>query len=136
MTINGFFPPHSKSTLFKLESAEYRRNILPVSVEPVKATQSTSGCSPNALPTVSPKPQTTLITPSGIPASAANSAMRIVDREVCSAGFRTTVFPVARIGPNFQAAIIAGKFQGRIAATTPIGSRTIIESTLGSLGEI
>ena len=72
----------------------------------------------------------------GIPASAANSAIRIVDKEVCSAGFRTTVFPVARIGPNFQAAIIAGKFQGRIAATTPIGSRIIIESTLGSLGEI
>ena len=71
-----------------------------------------------------------------MPASAASSPIRIVEREVCSAGFRTTVFPVARMGPSFQSAIIAGKFHGRIAATTPIGSLTIIERILGSLGEI
>jgi hypothetical protein len=35
-------------------------------------------------------------------------------RGVYSAGFMTTVHPVARAGPNFQAYIRAGKFHGII----------------------
>ena len=38
---------------------------------------------------------------------------------VCSEGFSTTVFPQARAGAIFQAAIRSGKFQGMIWPTTP-----------------
>ena len=41
---------------------------------------------------------------------------------VCSAGFSTTVQPVARAGPHFHACISSGKFQGMIWPTTPTGS--------------
>ena len=47
------------------------------------------------------------------------------ERGVCSAGLRTTVQPVAKAGPSFQAAISNGKFQGIICPTTPIGSRRV-----------
>jgi hypothetical protein len=40
-----------------------------------------------------------------------------------SEGLRITELPEANAGPNFQQAIINGKFHGTIAATTPIGSR-------------
>ena len=44
---------------------------------------------------------------------------------VCSAGFITTVHPVARAGPSFQAYMRAGKFQGMIYAQTPTGSSLV-----------
>lgn len=44
------------------------------SVEPVKATLSTSGCDEMAAPAVCPKPVTTLSTPAGRPASFASAA--------------------------------------------------------------
>ena len=50
-----------------------------------------------------PLPGTTLSTPSGMPASAASSARRSTLREVWRAGLTTTLLPVARIGPSFQA---------------------------------
>ena len=40
------------------------------------------------------------------------SANLIAVSEVVSAGFNTTVLPVANAGAIFQAAIISGKFQG------------------------
>ena len=40
-----------------------------------------------------------------------------------SDGLRITELPVASAGPSFQQAIISGKFQGTMAATTPTGSR-------------
>ena len=46
----------------------------------------------------------------------------IIDAGVCSAGFKTTQFPVASAGANFQIAINNGKFQGIICPTTPKGS--------------
>ena len=66
----------------------------PVAVEPVKKTPLTSGCSTNAEPT-SPKPWTTLMTPSGSPASAKNSATMAHAVAANSEGFHTTVFPAA-----------------------------------------
>ena len=60
----------------------------------------------------------------GTPASIASSATRKADSEVCSAGFTTIEHPAARAGPIFQASISSGKFHGRTAPTTPIGSRT------------
>src|SRR6202007_723781 len=77
----------------------------------------------SAAPAVSPYPGTTLTTPSGNPASMTSSPRRSAESGVCSAGFRTTVQPVASAGPSFHAAISSGKFHGIICPTTPIGSR-------------
>jgi hypothetical protein len=43
---------------------------------------------------------------------------------VFEAGFSTTELPIASAGASFQTAITSGKFQGTIAAHTPIGSRS------------
>ena len=61
-------------------------------------------------------------TPAGKPASSINSPTRNAVSGVCSAGFITTVLPVASAGPSFQACIESGKFQGMIWPTTPTGS--------------
>jgi hypothetical protein len=39
-----------------------------------------------------------------------------------SAGFSTTVHPVASAGPIFQIDAVSGPFHGMIAPTTPTGS--------------
>ena len=95
---------------------------LPTSPDPVNATLSTSWWEAIAAPAVGPNPGTTLITPSGTPASWASSAIRRAVSGVCSAGLRTTVFPPARAGPHFHACISAGKFHGMTWPTTPTGS--------------
>jgi len=123
----GLFPPSSRVSFFRLLAPAAATISLPTSVDPVKATLSTSLCAASAAPAVSPKPGTTLTTPSGTPASAISSASRKAGSGVCSAGFRTTVLPVARAGPSFHAAISSGKFQGMICPTTPIGSRSVYE---------
>ena len=71
-----------------------------------------------------------------MPASAAISAMRNALSEVCRAGFSTTLLPAAKAGPIFHAIIWIGKFHGRMQATTPIGSRTISDTTSGPDGEV
>ena len=96
----------------------------PVAVEPVKAILSTPGWSTSAAP-VAPRPVTTLITPFGTPASTASSASSSVDVGVTSDGLATTVLPAASAGKSFQPSSPSGVFQGVIAATTPIGSRTV-----------
>ena len=80
----------------------------PVSESPVRETRSMSGCAAIAAPTTSPRPVTTLKTPSGTPASFASSASRSVVRGVAVAGLRTTLLPAARAGPIFQMAIMNG----------------------------
>ena len=72
----------------------------PTSVEPVKATLATSGCSTSRVPTTDPLPITTSSTPSGMPASSASSARRRAVSGVISAGLTTMVLPVARAGPD------------------------------------
>ena len=54
--------------------------------------------------------------------SAIFSMSRVAEEGVCSAGFNTTQFPVARAGGNFHESINSGKFQGIICPTTPSGS--------------
>src|ERR1039457_6213735 len=110
-TMFGDLPPNSRETFFRLPAAACRIN-LPTSVDPVNATLSTSGCDASAAPAVSPQPGPTLTTLSGNPASAINSASNNAVSGVCSAGFKTTVQPVASAGPSFQAAISSGKFHG------------------------
>ena len=97
----------------------------PTSVEPVKPIFATSGCSISRCPTTEPLPVTTLRTPSGIPASSASSASRSAESGVSSAGFSTTVLPVASAGPSFQDEMLSGKFHGTIRPTTPSGSRNV-----------
>jgi hypothetical protein len=98
---------------------------LPTSVEPVKATLSTPSWAASGAPAVSPKPVTTLTTPSGTPASWIRRPSTSAVSGVCSAGFKITQFPVANAGPIFHAAINKGKFHGMICPTTPIGSRRV-----------
>jgi len=120
----GDLPPSSSETRFRLPAAALTIS-LPTSVEPVKATLSTSGCSARAAPAVSPKPVTMFTTPSGKPASIISSPNRMAESGVCSAGLSTMVHPAANAGANFHAAIIKGKFQGMIWPTTPTGSRIV-----------
>jgi hypothetical protein len=61
-----------------------------------------------------------------MPASSAICSNRSEVSGVSSAGLSTTVLPPASAGASFQAAIVSGKFQGVISATTPSGSRNVI----------
>ena len=90
------------------DSPAYTRNSFPTSLEPVKASLSTSMWRPSAWPAVSPKPGRTLNTPSGTPASAASSASASATIGDCSAGLRTIELPVASAGPSFQVGISSG----------------------------
>ena len=51
-----------------------------------------------------------------------SSASRSEVSGASSAGFSTTVQPVATAGPIFQTLAPSGPFQGMIAPTTPTGS--------------
>src|SRR5208282_1593560 len=121
-TIIGDLPPSSSDTRLRLSVALLLIS-LPTSVEPVNAILSTPACATSAAPVVSPSPVKMLTTPGGKPASRIRSPRRSADSGVCSAGFSTQVQPTARAGPNFQAAMANGKFQGTICPTTPTGSR-------------
>ena len=59
--------------------------------------------------------------PFGNPDCTASSAIRSAVLGVDGAGFKMTALPAASAGPNFQMAIINGKFQGAIEPTIPIG---------------
>ena len=62
-----------------------------------------------------------LTAPAGKSACWMISASLSAVSDVVSAGFSTTVFPQARAGAIFQAAINSGKFQGMTCAATPSG---------------
>src|SRR5262249_48447430 len=101
-----------------------RATARPVAVPPVRAILPTSGWLTSASP-VARRPGTTFRAPSGNPTSAASRATSIIDADVTSDGFTTTVLPAASAGP---AAIIVrntGEFHGVITAITPIGSRSV-----------
>ncbi len=68
---------------------------------------------------------TTFTTPAGKPASTISSASSSVDVGVTSDGLTTTVLPAASAGKSFHPSSPSGVFHGVIAATTPIGSRTV-----------
>ena len=62
-----------------------------------------------------------LMTPFGMPARIPNSASASAESGVCSAGLITIVQPAAMAGAILRVIIAVGKFQGVIAAHTPIG---------------
>jgi hypothetical protein len=61
----------------------------------------------SALPTGSPRPQTTFATPAGSSSASAAASLSSVSG-VSSEGFSTSVLPAAIAGAIFQAAIISG----------------------------
>ena len=66
-------------------------------------------------------PVNTLNTPLGMPARSANSAIAKAENGVCDAGRITKVQPAAKAGAALRVIIAFGKFQGVMAAHTPIG---------------
>ena len=116
-TRNGDLPPSSSESRLPVP-AVVRRMARPTSVEPVNAILSTSGCWTSASP-VRPSPVTMLITPGGRPISFTISAKSSAVNGVNSAGFSTTVLPMASAGATFQASISNGKFQVMICPATP-----------------
>ncbi len=102
--------------------------VRPTSVDPVKPTFATFGCSTRRCPTTVPGPTRTLTTPSGIPASSASSASRSAESGVNSAGGHDGVPAAPSAGPSFYDAMLSGKFHGTIDATTPSGSRNVMST--------
>lgn len=116
----GLLPPSSSVTGMRFSLA-YCMMSRPVLVSPVKATFAMRGLLASGLPASTPKPLTTLSTPSGSRSWMSSVHSRMLEG-VCSAGLRTTQLPAASAGASFQAAIRSGKFQGMICPTTPSGS--------------
>ena len=112
MKIFGDFPPNSKVTGI-IFSVAYCITNLPVVVDPVNAALATFLFVTNARPNSEPNPLTIFTTPGGNK-SPINSIITIIEIGVLSAGFKTTVFPAANAGANFQTAINIGKFHGII----------------------
>ena len=81
--MRGDLPPNSSEHAFKLEAADICWMSLPVRAEPVKAILRIFMCSESALPVGSPKPDSTLRTPSGTPASLASLASSNEERGAC-----------------------------------------------------
>src|SRR5271157_1165478 len=116
-TTKGALPPSSRPSFFT-PTADCRYRIFPTSVEPVKPTKRTAGCSHNTLPIAEELPVRILNTPLGTPAFS-TSATAVSG--VSLAGFKTTVQPAASAGDTFRVIIEQGKFHGVIAPQTPIG---------------
>src|SRR5258708_35154820 len=119
-TTNGALPPSSKPSFFTpTEACRYR--ILPTSVDPVKPTKRTAGCSHNTLPIADELPVRILNTPFGTPAFSASATSASAVRGVSLAGFSNTVQPAAGAGDPLRVIIEQGKFHGVNAPHTPIG---------------
>jgi hypothetical protein len=116
-------PPSSRETFFRFRPA-ISATRRPVSLPPVNAMRSTPGCSIRAVP-VEPSPVITLTTPRGKPALATSSVRRSGASGASSEGLRTMALPAARAGASLNTDREIGAFHGMIAATTPIGSRSV-----------
>ena len=119
--MNGALPPNSNATRLSWVAA-WAIRTLPTSVDPVKAIFRTRGSFRKTSAIGAARfPTTTLNTPGGSPASMNARAISSAVRGVSLAGLSTTVHPAASAGAIFRRTIVAGKFQGVIAATTPTG---------------
>jgi hypothetical protein len=98
---------------------------LPTVVASVNATFRTPSCQLGGSPVSGPCPETVFTTLSGTTSSASSSS-RIADSGVCSAGWRTVQFPVARAGASFQAAVKSGL----------LGARNTLLSTMQQVIEV
>ena len=112
-------PPSSRVRRFRLDAAAAMTRF-PVAVEPVKLILSKPGCAVISGPNASP-PVMMLSTPAGTK-SRTSSPTRSTVIGVNGEGFSTMVLPASRAGAILKAESATGKFQGEIAATTPIGT--------------
>ena len=103
--------------------AAFAKISCPVLLSPVNEMRGTSGCRTSASPASSPRPFTRLKTPLGSPASSKIPAQSEADSGVNSAGFSTTVLPVASAGASFHDSSMNGVFHGVMSPATPIGLR-------------
>src|SRR5579862_6229690 len=87
-----------------------------------------SGLCVSSVPTTSPRPVTTLMTPGGNPASWKASINTSVCIALISLGLMTTVHPAAIAGPTSIAIEPALEFHGLNMLTTPAGTSTILEA--------
>src|SRR6478736_5087741 len=108
--------------VFLIVGAHCASRAAPTSVLPVKENLRTSRFEVISPPISLPGPVMTLQTPAGKPARSARTAIAIAENGVWLAGRSTPAQPAAQPGPALRVIIAAGKFQGVIAAKTPIGS--------------
>src|SRR6202166_3737970 len=119
-TTNGALPPSSSPSFFTPTEACWYK-IFPTSVDPVKPTKRTAGCSHNTLPISDELPVKMLNTPFGTPAFSASATKASAVSGVSLAGFSTTVQPAASAGDTLRGIIEHGKFQGVLAPQPPMG---------------
>ena len=131
-TINGALPP-SSSDSFLTVGALCAIRMRPTSVLPVKLMWRTTSLAQSTLPTAIELAESAVImfnTPGGMPARSASSAAASAVSGVSSAGLMMTGQPAARAGATLRVIMASGKFQGVMAAHTPIGSFRIIRRRL------
>ena len=121
-TTAGDLPPSSIERPLR-NGAALPKISWPVRLSPVNEMSGTSGCFTRASPASSPSPLTRLKTPCGSPASSKMPAHSEAESGVNSAGFSTTVLPVASAGPSFHDSSMNGVFHGVMSPATPIGLR-------------
>ena len=121
--MKGALPP-SSSDIFFTVGADCAMRMRPTSVLPVKLMWRTVSLAHNTLPMaieLAASADRILSTPAGIPARTANSAAAKAVSGVSSAGLMTTGQPAARAGATLRVIMASGKFQGVMAAHTPMG---------------
>ncbi len=104
--MTGALPPSSRCVRLT-DLAAACSTFLPVATSPVIEIMLTFGWLISALPTLSPRPSTTLTTPSGRISARILASFSAVSG-VCSDGLNTTVLPPPIAGASFQAIIISG----------------------------
>src|SRR5262249_18532254 len=119
-TTNGALPPSSRPSFFTPTDACWYR-ILPTSVDPVKPTKRTAGCSHSTLPIADELPVRMLNTPFGTPAFSASATSASAVSGVSLAGLSTTGQPAASAGDTLRGVIEAGEIHRVIAAPGPSG---------------
>src|SRR6218665_1391312 len=125
-TMNGALPP-SSSDIFLTVGALCAIRMRPTSVEPVKLMWRTTSLAHSTLPMameLSLSAHRMLNTPAGMPARNASSAAASAVSGVNSAGLMITGQPAASAGATLRVIMASGKFQGVIAAQTPIDCRS------------
>src|SRR3954454_20544556 len=130
----GLLPPNSSVTGTSFSAAAFE-TIRPTSTDPVNVTFRTFGCATSGAPHSGPKPDSMLKQPGGS-TRFSSSHTRSTVSGASSADFTTTVLPATSAGATFSAISSIGTFQGMIAPTTPSGSRTVTDSTLGAKGTL
>ena len=104
--IKGDFPPNSKVTFLRLDSAAAFLIALPAIWDPVKEIFRMSMCLAIASPQGRPKPERILSTPLGTPASWHRRPIRSTDSGHFSLDLSTKVFPALSAGPTLLMKVI------------------------------